>query len=68
MGLSMSKVGGACLIAVVTGGLALAAVVVTHRDANAKQYCATVGTAPECYPTLKQCRKNHRVCFRGPNN
>jgi hypothetical protein len=66
MGLSTSKVAGTCAIAVITGGLALAALVVTPRDANAKQYCATVGTAPECYPTLKQCRKNHRVCTRGP--
>jgi hypothetical protein len=66
MRLSLSNVGKAFAVAVITGGLALAAVVVTHRDANAKQYCATVGTSPECYPTLKQCRKNHRVCTRGP--
>jgi hypothetical protein len=69
MTLSISNVGKACAVAVITGGLALAAVVTTPSVARAESWCATVGTSQECFPTLQACKEAHpRLdCLRGPN-
>jgi hypothetical protein len=68
MGLSTSKVATTCAIAVITGGLALAAVVATHGVARAESWCATVGTSQECFPTMAACKLAHPSldCTRGP--
>lgn len=68
MQLSMSNAGRMCVLAVITGGLALAAVVATHGVARAESWCATVGGSPQCYPTLAACKQAHPSldCTRGP--
>ena len=68
MGLSISKASRACVIAVIPGGLSLAAVFFTHSVARAESWCVTVDGSNECYPTLVACKQAHpdRDCLRGP--
>jgi hypothetical protein len=67
MGLGISKVAGTCAIAAITGGLALAAVVVTHRDANAAgTWCAYIDQSVQCeWNTKRECRRSNprKTCF-----
>jgi hypothetical protein len=68
MSLSRSKAIRACVIAVITGGLSLAAVIAIHNVARAESWCTTVGGSQECFPTMAACKAAHPTldCTRGP--
>jgi Protein of unknown function (DUF3551) len=68
MRLSMSRANRPCVIAVVTGGLSLAAVLFTQSEANADKWCGRVGlNSRNCgYHTYQQCHASSRSCYQNP--
>ncbi len=67
MRFTVLKANKAYAVAVITG-MALAAVVATHRDASAQvKWCGYSGGSTECtYDSEAQCRQSHRDCLPKP--
>ena len=67
MRVSISSANKTYAAAVITG-LALAALIATHRDASAQvKWCGYSGGSTECtYDSEAQCRQSHRDCLPKP--